>query len=177
VHRIPAWCSVTLGNCDGDLLGAPPLAAPRAPASHQGRDPLSSRRRHLVAARRAPAPRGQGVCQSRRREPCIATRAGLAHYESDDPLSATQMASVCQLLTIGGSSTIQDRSVDLSSPRSCIPPNPAMISRRAVDRSRLIETATGRVASLQSAFDICDGLVGCGGRCCARVGATARMTE
>jgi hypothetical protein len=34
------------------------------------------------------------------------------------------MASVYQLLTIGISSTIQDRSVDLSSPRSCIPPNP-----------------------------------------------------
>jgi hypothetical protein len=35
-------CSQDVGLCDGDRLGVPPFAAPRAPASHQGRDPLSS---------------------------------------------------------------------------------------------------------------------------------------
>jgi hypothetical protein len=38
------------GDCDGDLLEAPALAVPQAPASHQGRDPFPRAPRHLVAA-------------------------------------------------------------------------------------------------------------------------------
>jgi hypothetical protein len=54
-QQAPRWlgdrCAVVLGDCDGDLLGAPSLAWRRAPASRKGRDPISACRRHAVAAR------------------------------------------------------------------------------------------------------------------------------
>jgi hypothetical protein len=57
------------GDCDGDLLEAPALAVPQAPASHQGRDPFPRAPGTSSLRRRAPAPRGARASRRRSLSP------------------------------------------------------------------------------------------------------------